>query len=261
MFGISLGIRVGNSNISGGGFDADYQAVLTYATSLGYTIPSSGQQIKQNQLMLDLKAGGIWGKLDTFGVFATNGNSNFALIDWKRLSLYTSVNSPTFTSNQGFTGNGISSYIDTNFNPTTQGVNYTLNNASISIWNNTFVLNDFISGTQPSAINVLRISSTSANNRINMGGTSLTPLVNFADSNKKFRQLNRTSSTNVTAFQNTSSEIHTGNSTTVENGNQLILAGGIFFSSTQVSFFGMGASLVSENTAFYNALNTYITSI
>jgi hypothetical protein len=54
-------------------FDADYQAVLNYATTQGYTLPSAGQQTLQNQLVVDLKAGGIWAKLDTFGVFATDG--------------------------------------------------------------------------------------------------------------------------------------------------------------------------------------------
>jgi hypothetical protein len=83
-------------------FDADYQAVLNYGTTQGYTLPSAGQQTLQNQLVVDLKAGGIWSKLDTFAVFATDGDSDFALIDWKRLSDYTAVNSPTFTTNQGF---------------------------------------------------------------------------------------------------------------------------------------------------------------
>lgn len=116
---VGLGIGVGFQRVSGGGgtiFDPDYQAVLNYATSLGYTLPSAAQQIKQNQLMLSLKAAGVWSKLDTFAVFANDGSSNFGLIDWKRLSLYTAVNSPTFTSNVGFQGNGTSSYINSNFN-------------------------------------------------------------------------------------------------------------------------------------------------
>jgi hypothetical protein len=77
--------------------DADYQAVLDYATTQGYTLPSAGQQTLQNQLIVDLKAGGIWSKLDTFAVFATDGDEDFALIDWIRLTQYTAVNSPTFT--------------------------------------------------------------------------------------------------------------------------------------------------------------------
>lgn len=111
--------------------DPDYQAILDYATTQGYTLPTSAQQVLQNQLLVDLKDAGIWSKLDTFAVFATDGNSDFALIDWKRLSQYTAVNSPTFTSNQGFTGNGTSSYINTNYNPTINGVNFSQNSASM----------------------------------------------------------------------------------------------------------------------------------
>ena len=121
-----------NNRIKKGGviYDAAYQAILDYATTQGYTLPSEAQRLKQNQLLIDLKSAGAWTKLDTFVNFATDGSSAFALIDWKRLTQYTAVNSPTFTANEGFMGNGTSSYIDTNFNPSTQGVNYTLNNAS-----------------------------------------------------------------------------------------------------------------------------------
>jgi hypothetical protein len=83
--------------------DADYQAVLDYATTQGYTLPSASQQLLQNQLVVDLKAGGIWSKLDTFAVFATDGDSDFALIDWKRLiimfSRYNSSNYNQYNNN------------------------------------------------------------------------------------------------------------------------------------------------------------------
>ena len=59
-------------------YDSDYQAVLDYATTQGYTLPSSGQQTLQNQLVADLKDAGVWSKLDTFAVFATDGNEDFA---------------------------------------------------------------------------------------------------------------------------------------------------------------------------------------
>jgi len=252
---------------SGGGtpappaFDADYQSVLDYGTAQGYTLPSGGQQTLQNDLLVALKAAGVWSKLDTFANFATDGDSNFALIDWKRLSNYTAFNSPTFTTNEGFTGNGTSSYVDSNYNPALSGVNYTLNDASISIWNNTFVLNNFISGISSSAKNCLRMSTSSANVRINMDNNNFTPSVDFSDASKKLRQLNRTSATDATAFQDTTSSTHSGTSVSVENENQLILRASGVYSSTEVAFFGMGASLVAENTDFYNALNAYKTSI
>jgi hypothetical protein len=260
-YGYQYSRILGNGGGGGGGFDADYQAVLDYATAQGYTLPSGGQQTLQNDLVVALKAAGVWSKLDTFANFATDGSSNFALIDWKRLSDYTAINSPTFTSNEGFTGNGTSSYIDSNYNPNTSGVNYTLNDASISIWNNTFVLNNFISGVSSNTFNCLRMSTSSANVRINMDNNNFTPSVDLSDATKKLRQLNRTSATDATAFQDATSSTHLGVSVSVANENQLILRASGFYSSTQVAFFAMGASLVAENTNFYNALNTYKTSI
>ena len=41
-----------------GGFDADYQAILDYATIEGYTLPSEGQQTLQNTLVTSLKSAG-----------------------------------------------------------------------------------------------------------------------------------------------------------------------------------------------------------
>ena len=45
-------------------------------------------------------------------------------------TIISAVNGPTFTPNLGYTGDGTSSYLNTNFNPATQGVKYTLNSAS-----------------------------------------------------------------------------------------------------------------------------------
>ena len=132
---LGLGIGLHKNNFVGGGvaFDATYQAILDYATAQGYTLPSDSQKLLQNQLVVDLKASGVWSKLDTFANFATDGNSNFALIDWKRLTQYTAVNSPIFTANQGFTGGG-TRYIDTNYNAFTNAVNFQLNNASVGTY-------------------------------------------------------------------------------------------------------------------------------
>lgn len=45
-------------------------------------------------------------------------------------TIISAVNGPTFTPYLGYTGDGSSSYLNTNFNPATQGVKYTLNSAS-----------------------------------------------------------------------------------------------------------------------------------
>jgi hypothetical protein len=236
-------------------FDADYQSVLDYATTQDYTLPSAGQQVLQNQLLVDLKDAGVWSKLDTFAVFATDGNSDFALIDWKRLSQYTAVNSPTFTTNGGFTGNGTSAYVNTNFNPSTSGVNYTLNDAGRFYWVDNrlgTVWEGILSANQNDSRNA--ISTTL---RINGGNLNIsTP---FAIDG--FHALNRTSLTNAELFTNTTQYSRTSTSTFIANENQFILRSGGIYNASRFRMYAMGGNLTAENTDFYNALNTYITSL
>ena len=239
------------------GFDLDYQAILDYATTQGYTLPSESQQLLQNQLVVDLKDGGIWSKLDTFAVFATDGDEDFALIDWKRLTQYTAVNSPTFTSNGGFTGNGTSSHINTNYNPSTSGVNYTLNNAGRFYWVDNRS-GSVWEGTTTNGNNDSR-NANSNQQRINQTSTSVTLAVSFAVD--EFHAINRTSLNNVEFFTYNTQYSRTALSTSILNSNQFILRGGGLYNASRFRFYAMGASLVSENTDFYNAMNTYFTSI
>lgn len=123
------------ADLAGGGgesFDTDYQAVLDRASSLGYTAPSSGQQTLQNTLVTDLKTAGVWDKLDLFYVFATDGDSDYATLNWKAPSSFqlTKTNSPTFTTNEGFAQSG-TAYLDTGYNLLTDGTNYTQDDAGM----------------------------------------------------------------------------------------------------------------------------------
>ena len=240
-----------------GGFDADYQAVINYAITQGYTLPSASQQTKQNKLLVDLKNGGIWSHLDTFALFATDGNSDFALIDWKRLTQYTAVNSPTFSTNGGFTGNGTSSYIDTNFNPTIGTNNYLLNDAGRFYWvdNRTGAQWE---GVTSGGVNDSRNATTTLI-RINQSASGLGVNVTFDVDG--FHAINRTSSTNVELFTNTTQFSRTATSVSVANFNQFILRGGGTYNASRFRMYAMGGNLTSENTAFYNALNTYFTSL
>jgi hypothetical protein len=240
-------------------FDADYLAVLNYATTQGYTLPSSGQQVKQNQLVVDLKDGGIWSKLDTFGVFATDGDSDFALIDWIRLSDYTAVNSPTFTTNQGFTGDGTSSYIDTNYNPSTSGVNYTLDDASRYFFPHAFVNTRGMDGTTSTGQNTI-LPVTSDRQRINSGPNTLITVFEYNVVIEP-KSIHRTSSLSVDLFNGTVGTTGVQTSTTILSSNQFILRSGILYGAHTASAYAMGASLVAENTDFVNAYNTYKSAI
>jgi hypothetical protein len=59
-------------------------------------------------------------------------------------TIITEVNAPTFTANRGYQGNGATSYLNTNFTPSTQGVKYTQNSASLFIYSRTNVAANYI---------------------------------------------------------------------------------------------------------------------
>jgi hypothetical protein len=134
MIGIGIGIPFTRR---GGGFTAQYKAILDRATALGYTLPSAGQQVKQNNLLKALIAAGIWAKLDVFYVYANDAGADFATLNWKAPALHQStlVNSPTFGSNLGFLGNGSTSNINTNYNPATDAINFLLNSNHVMCYN------------------------------------------------------------------------------------------------------------------------------
>lgn len=82
-----------------------------------------------------LKAAGIWPILDRFLVPAAE-NSLQGRTCWKSLVVATAINSPTFTANRGFTSDGLSSYLDSNY-PPASGPNFTLNSGAIFEYSNT----------------------------------------------------------------------------------------------------------------------------
>jgi hypothetical protein len=240
-------------------FDPSYQAVLDYASTIPTCVlPNTTQQVKQNQLVIDLKAAGIWNKLDTFAVFATNGNSDFALIDWKRLTGYTN-NNCTFTTNGGFVGNGTNAYIDTNFNPSIGTNNYTLGDANRSMYMDLRSGNTPMDGISLASRNRTIFSSSPAQ-QVNQGTSSNSGgFTNWL--NDGLHMLNRTNSTTVIGIIDTTSTTRSSSMTIIENSNQWILRASTTYAAHRVRIYSMGASLVAEANAYNTAINNYITSL
>lgn len=255
-----IGVGLGLGLFQGSSFDASYQAVLNYATSLGYTLPSSAQQVKQNKLLVDLKSGGIWSKLDTFRVYATDGSASFALIDWKRLALCTAVNSPTFTTNQGYSFNGTSSYIDSNFNPNTVvgANNYKILNASLGCWLTVAGTTATVGMIGQVGVSSVRLqnASTSAH-RMNSGSIGVT--VDLSGIGLKGG--NKTGANAWTLVNNTILTNGTGGNDSNVNANLSDGTGGGAFFNGRTAISYAGASLVAEHTSLYNAFNTYMSSL
>ena len=131
-----------------GGFCATYQTVYDSLT----TKPSAAIAAAQNTMVCGLVANGVWAKFDIFYLFAqtTNGDGE-ALVNWKLPGSFnaTAVNAPTFTALEGFTGDGLASYINTNWDPSNNGVNYALNNAMYCVYVRNNIQDDgYLVGTE-----------------------------------------------------------------------------------------------------------------
>lgn len=88
-------------------------------------------------MIAKLKSALIWDKMDIFYVLAV-GDAAAARRNLKGNSAYnlTAVNSPTFTPFRGYAGNGSSSYLNSNWVPSTNAVQFTQNDACMGVYVN-----------------------------------------------------------------------------------------------------------------------------
>jgi hypothetical protein len=262
---------IASSRVRGVSFDADYQAVLNHATTLGYTLPSIGQQILQNQLVLDLKSFGIWSKLDVFYVFANDGSQEFATLNWKNPLLYqcTLFNTPNFTINQGFAGNATDMYINTNFKPLTNGVNYQQDSASYGYFipRGGYTTNTFRLGARTSFNTRQAYEFRNRTIDINDGNQTIEADLPI----NGFKHFNRNSSTSTQRYLNgnlsgTTTKVSTLTTDsdflilTISNNNTPILSN----TSTALEKMGivfLGGDLSLEASNFSDITNNYMTSL
>ncbi|MEX0596733.1 MAG: hypothetical protein WD512_09545, partial [Candidatus Paceibacterota bacterium] len=115
---------------STGGYDADYQAVLDYATANSIPLPTTAESDANNQLLIDYKATGAWAKDDCLFKFKGSADSAFKLICWKRRIQAIGYGSLAW-SVDGVKGNASNAYIDPLYNPRTLTGKYKVNDASI----------------------------------------------------------------------------------------------------------------------------------
>jgi len=276
--GLSLNIQSGVVLKKVQAFDADYQAVLNRATALSYGLPSASVQTKQNQLVINLKAAGVWAKLDVFYMYANDSaGTAFSMLNWKTPTLYESslVGSLTF-GKYGFTG-AASSLINTNFNPFSNGVNFTSSNASAGIWKflNNNTSSKWMFGNSGAFNNTPGDSGSNGAVRIMTGNTTVggtpTSVNNQATGLLISNKLNNTGTSSVIGSNNMM--FYSGGLAQVrDTTNQNLVTGNYTVFSyapaaTSVAYLGgissffAGASLSAEAAAFDTAMTTYINSL
>lgn len=258
-FGIGFGISGGG----GAGYDSD--AATYFATVT--TSFSAARKTIINTLVTTLKADGNWTKLDRLWLFA-NEASDQGLVSVVNpaATACTLVNSPTFTADQGFAGDGATSFIDSNFSLASHGANYLRDDALACCYvrTNTQENGTEIGVLEPSKQLYLRTRSTGDTLAYSTNSATDDSVAN-TDS-RGLSSLYRTGANATSVYRNTT-QLETGADastalTTVDtfigacnnNGSTL------FYSSKQISIVGFGSSGIS-NSSFYTALQNYMTSL
>lgn len=111
------------------GYDADAQAYFDEVVSRGGTVSDTMKQ-KISDGIVYLKGTGDWDLIDRLFI-VKNSSAIAALTSIKNptSTAATVVNSPTFTADVGYAFNGTTQYMNANFIPSSDGVNYTQNSA------------------------------------------------------------------------------------------------------------------------------------
>jgi len=257
--------QVTGTNIAGSGasnsnniyiYDADYYVVYT---TLPSNVASYAQSQLQNRLMLDIKAAGAWAKLDTFFVFATDGDEYYAALDWKNPNQFASNIGCVFNINQGFVGDGSSAFFDTQFDPYNMGLNYQQDNASRYFFPYA-LMSGPMDGVIGSIMNSIKVGN-SVDNYINQDFNVLLVPFDYDATTVEPKSIHRTDATNIRLYNGTVSANRTVFSAVPIADLQQILRSNNNYADHTVAAYGMGASMVVENAAFVAAWNTYITSI
>lgn len=109
------------SNVSRLGLGPLDPDAVRWIAAVGQSNVSASRGRLVSDTIRALKGAGVWTDLDLLPVLAAE-NAASALVDWKALKSMTAVNSPTFTTDQGYAFNGTTSYINTGFIPSTDCV-------------------------------------------------------------------------------------------------------------------------------------------
>ena len=266
----------------GGGLDPITQGLLDQATIDGFTPFSSSVQDAADTLFKTLRTAGIIDILDLFYVMATDGDSDFGsynVLDPGGTFDLTQIDSPIFTSLQGFERSGTTSILDTNWIASSHATNYQLNSAHTSVYvrsnaafiggselgvvgdNNGTITTSTSTFFDPDA-NTLRINSSNVARRTSTVRTVGEWIVNRNGAASADLTLNLNGVSTAT-IERGGSPI----STFVPDVYSLYLLGlnnkGVLNGSTpsQISIVTVGGDMTGLETDLYNAIQTYMTTL
>jgi hypothetical protein len=257
------------SSVNRGGFCVEYQNVLNYAQQQGYSLPSVPQQIYQNQLMEYITGSNLYTLLDVFYVFINNGSAEFSLINWINTgSFYGSpagATPPTWNSASGWTGNGLSGFIDTGYRPTgLSPQKFQQTNSSVFIYStpNLPITASLIGygGTGTNTATLRMNAGSSATNRMM---TNLATIGNINYSDTGLKHMNSDGLNSQKYINNgvlvSSQTIGSAGPATIQN--ITVLRSQNAYGNSTIGLFGLGSNTTQYSSSLNDAVTIYLSSI
>jgi len=216
------------------------------------TTPPYARKVLIDNLVKGLKDDGVWTLLDFFYILAAHAE-NSSLLNWINPGTFdaTNVSSTAFEVDRGYTGDGAADYLNSNYNPNTDGINLSLNSASFGCYIRTNVAEDkydigVLDGGDSYIIS--RWSNDIVYTRINDNNS-----LNIANIDSRgFWISNRTGANIRNLYKNSISVIsEVRGSTGVPNDDMYILAGNVggavLFSTKQIAAAFAGGGMTQTN--------------
>jgi len=194
-----------DSFAAAGGF-LSWSPEVTLYFSRFVIYPPLDVMIKLAAFIDSIVVAGVYAKIDEMWILANN-NSHNALLGVKNVKDCTVIGAPVFTVNRGYTGNFLNTdCLNTNFIPSVDGVNYTLNNGSLGVYSRTSQASSRVDiGGQAAASNCSGLMPgntlvTNSKYAINQSGFAAS-VVTAGANTLGLQVINRTSNTQLRLFK------------------------------------------------------------
>jgi len=236
---------------------------VTYFAAMSVQ-PDAARKGLINTLIAGLKSDGVWSQLGWLCLLAAHDEQAGRLNAINTAKALSAVNSPTFTTDRGFTGDGSTAYMDFGEQATASGNNYSQNACSRGVWCN--------SQTNTSSATMFSDNSASFRGHIGAIATGGTETIRASDATGD----TRTSSSKLghRAFSRTASNVKRGflngvrdiNVSTASTGtaaaNARLMANNAASCADRLAAAWLGGGLSDTDVAnLHSRLNTYLTAI
>jgi len=250
-----------------GGYDAS--AAAYFARLEGSVSPAVKTLV--NNLVVTLKDDGNWPYIDHLPLMNMPNEQN-AMVNLKSPSdpLMVNYNSCVHTPYIGIQGNGTTAYIDTNYNPSTYGGNYTRDSASSWVFSNTSSLDTgadlgAFNGTDCSSFIRTRQAGDLTNTWQNTSGASVYNTYANNDAKGLFMPIRKSAILEESYKDGILKVSGAWASVPIINLNIYLLAGNYSgsansFSSHQLSIAGCGSGQINPAT-FNTAITTFVNAM